>query len=122
MQTHGYLCSIIDFCVFLDHKFSKLLLLVDTSLNVHIFPKNEKALYITKARSKSIFVHIAEQTQLKGYVVNAESEQLRLEEVWTVQLSPSEHIIDQIGKNSIWFFISIWSSCGYTCLGQSVMI
>ena len=92
---------------FVDHKFSKLLLLVDTSLNVHIFPKNEKALYITKARSKSIFVHIAEQTQLKGYVVNAESEQLRLEEVWTVQLSPSEHIIDQIGKNSIWSCISI---------------
>ena len=74
------------------------MLLVDTSLNVHIYPKNENALSITKAKSKSIFIHIAEKTNLKGYVVNAESEQLKLEEVWEIQLSPSEHIIDQIGK------------------------
>lgn len=86
------------FVYFSDDKFSKLLLLVDTSLNVHIFPKNEKALSVTKVKSKSIFIHIAERTKLKGYVVNAESEQLKLEEVWKIQLSPSEHIIDQIGK------------------------
>ncbi len=88
---------IIDFYC-LDDNFSKLLLVVDTSLNVHIFPNNEKAVSIIKAKSKSIFIHIAGKTELKGYVVNAESEQLRLEEVWKIQLSPSEHIIDQIGK------------------------
>jgi hypothetical protein len=71
---------------------------VDTSLNVHIFPNNEKATSIIKARSKSIFIHIAGKTELKGYVVSAESEQLRLEDVWKIQLSPSEHIIDQTGK------------------------
>lgn len=88
-----------QFCIFpVDDKFSKLLMLVDTLLNVHIFPSNEKALSIVKEKSKSIFIHIAGNTELKGYNVNANLKQLKLEEVWMIQLSPSEHIIDQIGR------------------------
>ena len=43
-------------------------------------------------------MHIAGKTELNGYVVNAESDQFKLEEMWKIQLSPSEHIIDQVGK------------------------
>ncbi|XP_028413058.1 ER membrane protein complex subunit 1-like [Dendronephthya gigantea] len=77
-----------------DDKFSKLLLVVDTSLNAHVYPNNKRALSIINAKSKSIFIHIADKMELKGYVVNAE--QMALEEVWKIPLSPSEHIIDQI--------------------------
>jgi hypothetical protein len=53
---------------------------------------------IVKAKSQSIFIHIAGKADLKGYVVNANSEQFKLDEIWQIQLSPSEHIIDQTGK------------------------
>lgn len=69
--------------------------MVDTSLIAHIYPNNKRAVSIIKAKSKSIFIHIAGKKELTGYVVNAE--QMALEEVWKIHLSPSEHIIDQIG-------------------------
>ena len=74
--------------------------MVDTLYNAYVFPSSDDVYSLLKSKAKSIFINIADRVtgEVKGYVLNAESKQLKLQEVWNIKLATSEHIIDQTGK------------------------
>ena len=75
--------------------------MVDALHNAYIFPETNDAYSLIKSKAKLIFINIVEKFtgELNGYVLDANSEQLKVQKVWNIQLSVSEHIIDQTGND-----------------------
>ena len=85
-----------------DAKHTKLLLLLDSSFNVHVFPRTSEAVEIVSKASSSIFFFLAdkEKGDLKGYMLLPEAEKtgFHVREMWNVNIPHSQQIINNIGK------------------------
>lgn len=89
------------FC-FVDAKHTKLLLLLDSSLNVHVFPRSPEALDIVSKAASSIFFFLAdkENGEVKGYrlLTGAEKSDFHVSEMWNVNMPKSQQTITNIGE------------------------
>ena len=85
-----------------DAKHTKLLLLLDSSLNVHVFPRTSESIEIVSKASSSIFFFMAdkEKADLKGYMLLSDVEKsvFHVREMWNVNFPESQQTITNIGK------------------------
>ena len=85
-----------------DAKHTKLLLLLDSSLNVHVFPCTSEAIEIVSKAASSIFFFLTdkEKGDLKGYMLLPEAEKsgFHVREMWNVNIPHSQQTITNLGK------------------------
>ena len=79
-----------------------MLLLLDSSLNVHVFPRTPEAVDIVSKAASSIFFFLAdkEKGDVKGYrlLTEAEKSDFHVSEMWNVNMPKSQQTITNIGK------------------------
>ena len=94
--------SIILICYSADAKHTKLLLLLDSSLNVHVFPRTSEATEIVSKASSSIFFFLADKDKgdIRGYMLlpDAEKSGFHVREMWNVNIPHSQQTISNIGN------------------------
>ena len=86
-----------------DAKHTKLLLLLDSALNVHVFPRTAEAVEIVSKAASSIFFFLADKENgaLKGYMLLPETDRssFPVREMWNVKMPSSQQTITNIGTN-----------------------
>lgn len=87
-----------------DAKHTKLLLLLDSALNVHVFPRTAEAVEIVSKAASSIFFFLADKENgvLKGYMLLPEADRsisFPVREMWNVKMPSSQQTITNIGTN-----------------------
>ncbi|KAL9950542.1 hypothetical protein ACROYT_G043054 [Oculina patagonica] len=87
-----------------DAKHTKLLLLLDSSLNVHVFPRTSASIEIVSKASSSIFFFMADKGKgdLKGYMLLSDVEKsiFHVREMWNVNFPQSQQTITNIALKS----------------------
>ena len=87
-----------------DAKHTKLLLLLDSALNVHVFPRTAEAVEIISKAASSIFFFLADKENgaLKGYMLLSEADRssFPVQEMWNVKMPSSQQTITNIGTNT----------------------
>ena len=87
---------------FTDAKHTKLLLLLDSSLNVHVFPRTAEAKEIVSKAASSIFFFLAdkENGDIRGYMLlsDAGKSGFHVREMWNVNIPRSSQTISSIGN------------------------
>ena len=93
-----------------DAKHTKLLLLLDSTLNVHVFPRTAESLQIVSKVATSIFFFLVdkENGELKGYMLlpEAEKSSFHVREMWNVKMPSSQQTITNIGNELSFLFLS----------------
>ncbi|XP_068727259.1 ER membrane protein complex subunit 1-like [Montipora capricornis] len=88
-----------------DAKHTKLLLLLDSTLNVHVFPRTAESLQIVSKVATSIFFFLVdkENGELKGYMLlpEAEKSSFHVREMWNVKMPSSQQTITNIATKSL---------------------
>ena len=88
---------------FTDAKHTKLLLLLDSSLNVHVFPRTSEAKEIVSKAASSIFFFLAdkEKGDIRGYMLlsDAGKSGFHVREMWNVNIPRASQVISNIGNN-----------------------
>ena len=97
-------CSLLYHIFPADAKHTKLLLLLDSTLNVHVFPRTSEALQIVSKVATSIFFFLVdkENGELKGYMLlpEAEKSSFHVREMWNVKMPSSQQTITNIGNEA----------------------
>lgn len=87
-----------------DAKHTKILLLLDSSLNVHVFPRTTDAIEIVSKASSSIFFFLAdkEKNNLKGYMLLSDTQKnvFHVRDMWNVNFPHSQQTISNIASKS----------------------
>ena len=87
---------------FTDAKHTKLLLLLDSSLDVHVFPRTSEAKEIVSKAASSIFFFLAdkEKGDIRGYMLlsDAGKSGFHVREMWNVNIPRSSQTISSIGN------------------------
>lgn len=100
LQATSRNCNL--FVLFSDAKHTKILLLLDSSLNVHVFPRTTDAIEIVSKASSSIFFFLAdkEKNNLKGYMLLSDTQKnvFHVRDMWNVNFPYSQQTISNIGK------------------------
>ncbi|XP_029195823.2 ER membrane protein complex subunit 1-like [Acropora millepora] len=88
-----------------DAKHTKLLLLLDSALNVHVFPRTAEAVEIVSKAASSIFFFLADKENgaLKGYMLLPEADRssFPVREMWNVKMPSSQQTITNIATKNL---------------------
>ena len=88
---------------FTDSKHTKLLLLLDSSLKVHVFPRTSEAKEIVSKAASSMFFFLADKEtgDIRGYMLLSDDGKsgFHVREMWNVNIPRTSQVISNIGNN-----------------------
>lgn len=95
------LLTIAYLCLSTDSKHAKLLLLLDSEKNIHVFPDTQEANEIISKQVKSLFFYLVDKEQgtLTGYMTKmSQDSNLVAREMWNIHIPPTQQKITTLGE------------------------